>query len=76
MHLTLQELTKSGFLAFLRLVGCAYFKKHRNAFPGVTSESLFHSLATVQSEVEQFNITNGLSTFARKSGIESHLKMK
>ena len=53
MHLTLQELTESGFLAFLRLVGCAYFKKHRKAFPGVTSESLFHSFATVQSEVEQ-----------------------
>ena len=53
MHLTLQELTESGFLAFLRLVGCAYFKKHRNAFPGVTSESLFHSFATAQSEVEQ-----------------------
>ncbi len=43
---TMQELTERGFLAFARLVGCAYFKKHRNAFQGTTPEALFHSFAT------------------------------
>ena len=46
IHATLQEHTENGFLAFIRLVGCVYFKKHRNAFIGNTPESLFHSFPT------------------------------
>ena len=36
-----------GFLSFLRLVGCAYFRKHRSsAYP--TPMTLFHSTANSQ----------------------------
>ena len=43
---TMQELVERGFLPFIRLVGCAYFKKHRNAFQGTTPAALFHSFAS------------------------------
>ena len=33
---TMQELVEKRFLPFIRLVGCAYFKKHQNAFQGTT----------------------------------------
>jgi hypothetical protein len=34
---------EEGFLAFLRLVGSAYFKKHMSAFKATTPESLYKS---------------------------------
>lgn len=36
-------------LSFIRLVGCAYFKKHTNAFFGNTPSSLMNSFATTSS---------------------------
>ena len=50
---TLQELTDHGFLSFIRLVGCAYIKNHKNAFPTLTPESVFHSFDTTPSKQEQ-----------------------
>ena len=40
----------NSLLAFIRLVGCAYFKKHRNAFP---PESLLNSFS---SSLEQHQL--------------------
>ena len=51
---TLPEVTENCFLAFLRLVGCAYFKKHQNAFQGITPESLFHSFGTESAEDQHY----------------------
>ena len=31
-----------GFLSFLRLVGCFYFKKHKAAFPNPSPYNLYH----------------------------------
>ena len=41
-HSDLHTQAEISELAFLRLVGCAYFKKHINAFPGHTPASLLH----------------------------------
>ena len=54
MPATMQELTENEFLAFVRLVGCAYFKKHRNAFPGTTPEALFHLFVTESTEEQHY----------------------
>ena len=35
--------TTLGLLAFVRLVGCVYFKKHLTAFKFDTPEAIFHS---------------------------------
>lgn len=40
-------------LAFIRLVGCAYYKKHINAFYGHTHESLLNSFAGASSPTQQ-----------------------
>ena len=39
-----------GMLAFGRLVGCAYFKKHISGFKCDTPEVLFHSIPTTDTE--------------------------
>ena len=43
--LDLQEQAAASQLAFFRLVGCAYFKKHNNAFYGHTPSSLMNSFS-------------------------------
>ena len=39
-----------GMLALVRLVGCAYFKKHISGFNFDTPEALFHSIPTTDTE--------------------------
>ena len=43
-QLTSPENSHMGFLAFVRLVGCAYFKKHLSGFKFDTPEASFKSL--------------------------------
>ena len=55
LHETDQSCHKNGFLAFIRLVGTAYFKKHLTAFISTvgleTPSQLFHSMdATLSIE--------------------------
>ena len=45
--------THMNQLAFIRLVGCAYYKKHINAFYGHTPESLLNSFAGASSPTQQ-----------------------
>lgn len=54
--------TQQGFMAFLRLIGCAYFNKHQSAFGGTqTPSSLYYSLGqSGTSEYDQH--CNWLST--------------
>lgn len=49
---TLREQTEATQLAFIKLVGCAYFKKHSNAFFGTTPQSLFN-VSAASSPTEQ-----------------------
>ena len=51
--LYLYEQAQSSLLPFIRLVGCAYMKKHANAFYGHTPESLFNSFSGASSPTEQ-----------------------
>ena len=44
------ESSDLGFLAFIRLVGCSYFKKHLAAFVLNTPEALFHSISATSPE--------------------------
>ncbi len=43
-HTNLLEQAKASQFPFIRLVGCAYFKKHANAFLGETPSSLMNSI--------------------------------
>ena len=53
-HTNLMEQAKASLVTFLRLVGCAYFWKHTNAFLGHTPPSLLNSLVdTGLSSLEQ-----------------------
>jgi len=64
----------NGFLSFLRLVGCAYFKKHKSAFlPSFpTPVTLFNS---VQADSNHQNSTsNGLISSETEYGLEYSLK--
>ena len=53
---TLLECSPNGFLAFLRLVGCAYMKKHGSTFRNVTPDSLLRSFNGVHSAEEQHGL--------------------
>ena len=53
MHTDLNEQAESTLLAFIRLVGCAYFKKYTNAFLGETPESLFNSFVSATTPLDQ-----------------------
>ena len=44
---------KQGFLAFLRLIGTVYFKKHATAFESNSPESHFKSFITSSTDVEE-----------------------
>ena len=45
--------TKSdAYLSFLRLVGCAYFRKHTSAFQLQTPEALFHSIPATNGALD------------------------
>ena len=44
---------KQGFLAFLRLIGTVYFKKHATAFESNSPESHFKNFITSSTDVEQ-----------------------
>ena len=48
-HTDLSEQADNTLLAFIRLVGCAYFKKHSNAFPGETPEAVLNSFSSTTS---------------------------
>ena len=52
-HIDLDEQANSTLLTFVRLVGCAYFKKHTNAFLGETPESLYNSFVSASSSIDQ-----------------------
>ena len=52
-HTDLNEQADSTLMAFIRLVGCAYFKKHTSAFPGETPESLLNSFSSATSPMDQ-----------------------
>ena len=47
------DVYKKGFLAFLRLIGTVYFKKHATAFESNSPESHFKSFDTSSLDVEQ-----------------------
>ena len=49
-QLVCQENSHLGQLAFVRLVGCAYFKKHLAGFKFDTPEALFHSITIPSTE--------------------------
>ena len=46
----LDETLKTGFLAFLRLIGTVYFKKHASAFDLLTPESHFKTFTCTSTE--------------------------
>ena len=73
-HTDLNEQADSTLMAFIRLVGCAYFKKHTSAFQvRCLNPSSTHS--QVQRH-QWINTDSGWITSARRSGIESPLRMK
>ena len=41
------------FWLFIRLVGCAYFKKHTSAFPGETPECFLNSFSSATTPLDQ-----------------------
>lgn len=43
----------SAYLSFLRLVGCAYFRKHASGFPLQTPEALFHSIPATNTALDK-----------------------
>ena len=49
----MKQEAQDSVLAFIRLVGCAYFKKHLNAFFGKTPESTFNTFADAASIRDQ-----------------------
>ena len=53
IHTDLHEKADITLLAFIRLVGCAYFKKHTSAFPGETPESLLNSFSSATTPMDQ-----------------------
>ena len=46
------EISEKGFLAFVKLVGLAYFKKHSRAFNDNTAESLFLSYSNLPPQAQ------------------------
>ena len=50
---TLLNVHKQGFLAFLRLIGTVYFKKHATAFESSSSESHFKSFISSSTDIEE-----------------------
>ena len=50
---TLVVHAKASHFTFIRLVGCAYFKKHANAFYGQTPSSLMNSFEASMSSIER-----------------------
>lgn len=44
------ETAQLGLLAFVRLVGCGYYKKHLTGFKFSTPEELFHSISAISPE--------------------------
>ena len=52
-HTDLNEQADNTLLAFIRLIGRAYFKKHTNAFPGEMPESLLDSFSGATSAKDQ-----------------------
>jgi hypothetical protein len=57
---TLQQQAEATQLAFIRLVGCAYFKKHSNAFFGKTPQSLFNASASYSPTEQHIQWLNQL----------------
>ena len=53
-NLTENISTTEGFMAFMRLIGCAYFSKHHSTFGGIqTPSSLYYSLQ--QSDTTEYD---------------------
>lgn len=48
-----QQVQESSLLLFIRLVGCAYIRKHANAFFGKTPDSIYHSFSEASSPTQQ-----------------------
>lgn len=62
-----------GLLAFVRLVGCAYFKKHLAGFKFCTPEALFHSIPTTSPQAHHEEWLKIIRTTVWKCTIdESH----
>ena len=47
------DVHKQGFLAFIRLIGTVYFKKHATAFESNSPESHFKSFITSSTDIEE-----------------------
>ena len=53
LHDTTIDTMKEGFLAFLRLIGTIYFKKHASAFEATSPAALYHQTDPSKSEQER-----------------------
>ena len=62
-----------SMLSFLRLVGCAYFRKHSSAFELHTPEALFHSTEGISmTERHEKWLTSIRRTVWQRADSESH----
>lgn len=62
-----------GLLAFIRLVGSAYFKKHLTGFKHTTPEALFHSVTGATQDVQHRDWLNIIQhTVWERTYDESH----
>ena len=64
---------KRGFLAFLRLIGVVYFKKHSSGFDIQSPLSLYSKFEDLSIEQQ---LINGLTILDKQCGIELILKTK
>ena len=66
------ENTQMGLLAFVRLVGCAYFKKHLTRFRLDTPEAIFRSIRADSQEKHRQWLDLIRNTVWEKTADESH----
>ena len=66
------ENTQMGLLAFVRLVGCAYFKKHLTGFRLDTPEAIFRSIRADSQEKHRQWLDLIRNTVWEKTADESH----
>ena len=69
------DVHKQGFLAFLRLIGTVYFKKHVTAFAS-NSPSPTSRASWIHQQMSKSNTGTGWRTFAKTLGNKSILRLK
>ena len=52
-RVSVDDMQSNAYLSFLRLIGCAYFRKHTSAFQLETPEALFHSITPTGDAFQQ-----------------------